>query len=49
MEKFHKEINSLKSIFKSIGYPKNLIDLCIKKFLDILFVMSLAVPKLQLV
>ena len=52
MEKFHQEISSLKSVFKSNGYPKNFIDSCIKQFLDKLFVknkVSLTVPKLQLV
>ena len=26
MEKFHQEVSSLKSVFKSSGYPKNFID-----------------------
>ena len=34
MEKFHQESSSLTSVFKSNGYPKNLIDSCIKHFLD---------------
>ena len=38
MEKFHQKISSLKSVFKSHRYPKNIIDSCIKKFLDKLFV-----------
>ena len=52
MEKFHQEISSLKSVFKSTGYPKNFIDSYIKRFLDKFFVkneVSLTVPKLQLV
>ena len=52
VEKFHKEISSLKSVFKSNGYSKNLIDSCIKHFLDKLFVknkVSMTAPKLQLV
>ena len=52
IEKFHQEINILKSVIKNNGYPKKLIDSCIKKFLDKLFVkngVSLTVPKLQLV
>ena len=52
MEKFYQEISSLKSVFKSNGYPKNFIDSCIKHFLDKLCVkdkVSLTVPKLQLV
>ena len=51
-EKFHQEISSLKSVFKSNDYPNNFIDLHIKHFLDKLFVknkVSLTVPKLQLV
>ena len=51
VEKFHEEISSLKSVFKSNGYPKNLIDSCIKHFLDKLFVknkVSMTAPKLQL-
>ena len=39
MEKFHQEISSMKSVFKSNGYPKNFID---NKVI-------LTVPKLQLV
>ena len=52
MEKFHQEISSLKSVFKSNSYPKNFFNSCIKHFLDKLFVknkVSLTVPKLQLV
>ena len=51
MEKIHQEISSLKSVFKSNGYPKNFIDSYIKHFLDKLFAkneVSLTVPKLQL-
>ena len=33
-EIFHKEINKLKNVFKSNGYPKSFVDLCIKKYLD---------------
>ena len=52
MEKFHQEINTLKSVFKSNSYPNNLIDLCFKNFLDKVFArikVSFTVPKLQLV
>ena len=52
MDNCHQEISSLKSVFKSKGYPKNFIESCIKHFLDKLFVknkVSLTVPKLQLV
>ena len=51
MEKFHQEISSLKSVFKSNDYPKNFTDSCIKHFLYKLFdknKVSLIVPKLQL-
>ena len=51
LEKFHQEISSLKSIFRSNGYPNNFIESWIKHFLDTLFVknkVSLTVPKLQL-
>ena len=37
MEKFHPEINTLKSVVKSISYPKNFTSLSIKKFLNKLF------------
>ena len=33
-EKFHKEINTLKEIFKFNGYPIHFIDGCIKQFLQ---------------
>ena len=50
MENFHQEISSLKSVFKSNGYPKNFINSCIKHFLDKLFVKNkVSVPKVQLV
>ena len=51
MGKFHPEITTLRSVFKCSGYSKNFIYLCIKKFLDKLFVkikVSLTVPKLQI-
>ena len=48
MEKFHQEVSSPKSVFKSNGYSKNFIDSYIKHFLNELFVnskVSLTVPK----
>ena len=33
-ELFHREIEKLKTIFKSNGYPKIFVDLCIEKYLD---------------
>ena len=49
---FHTVINTLRWAFKNNGYPKNFIDLYIKKNLNKLFVknkVSLKVRKLQLV
>ena len=37
-KKFHLEIEKLKSIFKNNSYPVNFIDICIKSFLDKLYV-----------
>ena len=44
-EIFHKEINKLKNVFKSNGYPKSLVDLCIKKYLDQVFIKKKVVLK----
>ena len=38
MENFHVEVELLRSIFKWNNYPVNIIDQCIKKFLEILYV-----------
>ena len=37
-ENFHREIETLKSILKHNSYPHNLVNHCIKKFLNKLFV-----------
>ena len=37
-ELFHQETDKLKTIFKSNGYPKSFVDLCIKKWLDKVFI-----------
>ena len=37
---FHREIESLKSIFKHNSYPHNLVNLCNTKFLNALFIQS---------
>ena len=37
-ELFHQEIEKLKTIFKSNGYPRGFVDLCIKKYLDKVFI-----------
>ena len=33
-ERFHQEIDKLKTIFENNGYPKSFIDFCINKYLD---------------
>ena len=40
-ERFHKEINALKQIFKLNGYPIQFIDRCIKQFLQKLMLLRL--------
>ena len=42
-EKFHNEINALKQFFKLNGYPIPSIDICIKQFLQKLYVTK-AIP-----
>ena len=37
-ELFHQEILNLKDIFKRNGYPCNFIDICIKRFLNNIFI-----------
>ena len=37
-ELFHQEILNLKDIFKRNGYPCNFIDVCIKRFLNNIFI-----------
>ena len=37
-ERFHLEIDKLKTIFENNGYPKSFVDLCIKKYLDKVFI-----------
>ena len=37
-ELFHQEILNLKNIFKRNGYPCNFIDVCIKRFLNYVFI-----------
>ena len=38
VELFHQEILNLKDIFKRNGYPYNFIDICIKRFLNTIFI-----------
>ena len=44
MENFHIEVEYLRSIFKCNNYPVNIIDQCIKKFLDKFYVPKQMVP-----
>ena len=44
MENFHIEVEHLRRTFKCNNYPVNLLDQCIKKFLDKLYVHKQIVP-----
>ena len=51
-ENFHREIEPLKSILKHNSYPHNLVNHCIKKFFNKLFVqrgLNFMVPKRELI
>ena len=51
-ENFHREIETLKSILKRNSYPHNLVNHCIKKFLNKLFVqrdLNFTIPKRELI
>ena len=37
-ERFHQEIDKLKTIFENNGHPKSFVDFCIKKYLDKVFI-----------
>ena len=37
-ELFHHEMKKLKTIFENNGYPKSFVDLCIKTYLDKVFI-----------
>ena len=43
-ENFHIEVDLLRNIFKCYNYPVNIIDQCIKKFFDKLYVPKQIVP-----
>ena len=50
-ENFHREIETLKSIFKHNNYPQNFVNQCIKKFLNKLFIkkdLNFMFPKREL-
>ena len=44
-ELLHQEIDKLKIIFESNGYPKSFVDFCIKKYLDKVFIKKEVVLK----
>ena len=44
-ERFHQEIDKLKTIFENNGYPKSFFDFCIKKYLDKVFIKKKVVLK----
>ena len=37
-ELFHQKIDKLKTILKTNSYPKSFVDVCIKKYLDQIFI-----------
>ena len=45
LERFHQEIDKLKTIFENNGYPKSSVDFCIKKYLDEVFIKKEVVLK----
>ena len=44
-ERFHQEIDKLKTVFENNSYPKSFIDFCIKKYLDKVFIKKKVVLK----
>ena len=44
-ELFHQEIDKVNTIFENNGYPKGFVDLCIKKYLDKVFIKKEVVLK----
>ena len=44
-ERFHQEIDKLKTIFENNGYPKSFVDFCIKKYLDKAFIIKAFIIK----
>ena len=45
LERFHQEIDKLKTIFENNDYPKSFVDFCIKKYLDKVFIRKKVVLK----
>ena len=46
-ERFHQEIDKLKTIFQNNGYPKCFVGFYIKKNLDKIFIKRKVVPKVS--
>ena len=44
-ERFHQEIDKLKTVFENYGYPKSFVDFYIKKYLDKVFIKKKVVLK----
>ena len=44
-ELFHQEYEKLKTIFEKNGYPKRFVDICIRKYFDIVFIKKEVVLK----
>ena len=44
-ERFHQEIDKLKTIFENNGYLKSFVDFCVKKYLDKVFIKKKVVLK----
>ena len=44
-ERFHQDIDKLKTIFENNSYPKSFVDFCIKKYLDKVFIKKKVVLK----
>ena len=44
-ERFHQEIDKLKTIFENNAHPKSFVDFCIKKYLDKVFIKKKVVLK----
>ena len=44
-ERFHQEIDKLKTVFENNSYPKSFVDFCIKKYLDKVFIKKKVVLK----
>ena len=37
-ERFHQEIDKVKTVFENNSYPKSFVDFCIKKYVDKVFI-----------